>query len=245
LHFDTRHKGCVVRLDGRLCRTPVVHMGGHDNRLRPTGPVRLLATPWRAIERIAPGRLKRDAANHTGVTLHTAIASKVPHVAILTKAAGVYARRFAFDTKAIALTVLTVQDVAIAAKSAGVYPLHSAFDAMAVPHVTIEAKAAGVYARRFAFGAKVLALAVGDKPRSFQRRLLICDGHGGTSLMVVTHIASPTHTVNEIGAGYAAPRTLCDGRLGAPLMVVAHIASPTHPLNETGAQSVTPWTFDF
>jgi hypothetical protein len=71
------------------------------------------------------------------VTLHPAIAPKIPHVAVLAKAAGVYAGRFAFDTEAFALTVLAVQDVAMAAKAAGVYALHSAFDAMAVPHVAI------------------------------------------------------------------------------------------------------------
>jgi hypothetical protein len=112
-------------------------MGGHDRKLRLTGPVGLLATTCRAVERIAPRRLKRDAANYAGVTLHPAIAPKVPHVAILAKAASVDARRFAFDAKALALTVLTVQDVATAAKAAGVYALHSAFDTMAVPHVTI------------------------------------------------------------------------------------------------------------
>jgi hypothetical protein len=75
--------------------------------------------------------------------LHPALAPKVPHVAILAKAARVRARRSAFDARALALT-LTVQGVAIAAKAAGVYALHSAFDAKAlavraltIPHVTI------------------------------------------------------------------------------------------------------------
>jgi hypothetical protein len=167
--------------------------------------VRLLATTWRAIERVAPGRLKRHGANYTGATLHPAIAPKVTHVAILTKAAGVYARRFAFDAKALTLKALTVQDVTIATKAAGVEALHSAFDAMAIPHVAILTKTAGVYARRFALGAKVLPPAVGDKRRGFRHLLFICDSRRGTSLMVVTHIASPTHAVNEIGAGYAAP----------------------------------------
>jgi hypothetical protein len=135
--FDTRRKGCVLRLDGRLHRAPLVHMDRRGKNLRLTGPVGLLATTCRTIKRIAPGRLERDAANYAGVTLHPAIAPKVPHVAILAKAASVYAGRFAFDAKALALTVLSVQDVATAAKAAGVYALHSAFDAMAVPHVTI------------------------------------------------------------------------------------------------------------
>jgi hypothetical protein len=76
--------------------------------------------------------------------LHPAIAPKVPHVAILAKAAGVYPHRFAFDAKALAVTALTVREVAIAAKVAGVYALHSALDAKALPmaaltlpHVTI------------------------------------------------------------------------------------------------------------
>jgi hypothetical protein len=75
--------------------------------------------------------------------------------------------------------------------------------------------------------------------------LFICDSRSRTPLMVVAHIASPTHLVNEIGAGYATPWTLCDGRRGTFLMVVAHIASPTHTLNETGTQSAAPWTFNF
>jgi hypothetical protein len=59
----------------------------------------------------------------------------------LAKAAGVYARRSAFDAKALALTV--IQDVAIAAKAAGVYARLAAFEAkrlalaLTVPHVTI------------------------------------------------------------------------------------------------------------
>jgi hypothetical protein len=61
----------------------------------------------------------------------------------LAKAAGVYARLFAFDAKALALTVLTLENVAFVAKAARVYARLSAFDAkrpalaMTVPHVTI------------------------------------------------------------------------------------------------------------
>jgi hypothetical protein len=56
-------------------------------------------------------------------------------------AAGVHARRTAFDAKALALTV--IQDVAIAAKAAGIYARLPAFDAnrlalaLPIPHVTI------------------------------------------------------------------------------------------------------------
>jgi hypothetical protein len=138
LDFDTSRNGWVLRRNGRLYRTSLVHMGGPEQK------VRLLATTWRAIERIAPGRQKRGAANYTGAMLHPALAPKVPHVAILAKAAGVCARRFALVAKALALTLLTVQGVAIAAKAAGVYALQPAFDAKALPvtaltfpHVTI------------------------------------------------------------------------------------------------------------
>jgi hypothetical protein len=33
----------------------------------------------------------------------------------------------------------------------------------------------------------------------------LCDGRSGTSLMVVAHIASPTHTLNETGTESTAP----------------------------------------
>jgi hypothetical protein len=122
-------------------------VGGLGKRLRAAGPVRLLATTERAIERIAPDRLKRDAANCADAMLDPVMAP-FPRVAILAKAVSVYARRSAFDAKALALTVLTVQDVAIAAKAAGVYAQRIAFDAKAlaltaltpphvIPHVTI------------------------------------------------------------------------------------------------------------
>jgi hypothetical protein len=136
LDFDTSRKDWVLRGDRRLYRAPLVRMGV---RL-----VRLLATTWRAIERITPGSQKRGAANDTGAMLHPVLAPKVPHVAILTKSAGVCAERLAFDAKALALKALTVRDVAIAAKAAGVCALHSALDAKALavaaltfPHVTI------------------------------------------------------------------------------------------------------------
>jgi len=189
--------------------------------------------------------LKRVAANYTGATLNPMIAPQVPHIAILAKAPRIDARRSAFDAKALALTVLSVQDVAIATKAPRVDARRFAFEATTVPHITILAKAAGVYARRFAFDAQLLTLAAADKRGGFEHALLVFGGRGGTSLMVVAHIASPTHTVNEIGAGYAAPWTRRDGRGGAFLMEVAHIASPTHPLNETCTLSATPWTFDF
>jgi hypothetical protein len=48
-------------------------MGGLGKRLRVAG-VRLLATTERAIERIAPDRLKRDAANCADATLEPVIA---------------------------------------------------------------------------------------------------------------------------------------------------------------------------
>ncbi len=179
------------------------------------------------------------------------IAPSAPHVAIFAKAEGVYAQRSAFDAKALAL--MLIQDVAIAAKAAGVYARLAAFDtkkpALALtvphvaPHVTIYAKATGVYARRFAFNAKAPALAVTE--RGGGHDLLIFDGRSGTSLMVVAHIASPTHTPNEISIRYAALRALCSGRSGMSLMIVAHIARPTHTLNEIGTESATPWTFDF
>jgi hypothetical protein len=212
LDFDPRREGYVLGVDGRLCQTLLAHMGGPRRALRLACPVRLLTTTGRAIERIAPGRLKRDATNYTAATLHPAITPKVPHVAILAKAAGVYARRFAFGAKEPALTVLTVQVVAITTE------------------------AAGVYARRFAFDAKVPALAVADKRGGFEHPLLICNSCSGTPLMIAAHIASPTHALNEIGAGYAAPWTLCGGSSGTSLMVVAHIASPTHALNETDTE---------
>jgi len=173
------------------------------------------------------------------------IAPQVPHVAILAKAAGIYARHSAFDAKALALTVLSIQDVAIATTAPRVDARRFAFDATTVPHITILAEAAGVYAWRFAFDAQLLALAGADKRGGFEHTLPIFGDRGGTPLMVVAHIASPAHTVNEIGAGYAAPWTRRDGRGGAFLMEVAHIASPTHPLNETCTLSATPWTFDF
>jgi hypothetical protein len=75
------------------------------------------------------------------------------------------------------------------------------------PHVTIYAKAAGVYPRRFAFVAEVLALAAADNGGGFEHPLLIFDSRSGTSLMVVAHIARPTHTLNEIGAESATPWT--------------------------------------
>jgi hypothetical protein len=149
--------------------------------------------------------------------------------------------------KAPALT--EIKEVAIAAKAARVCARLSAFDAEkpalaltvphVTPHVTIYAKATGVYARRFAFDAKALALAITERA-GFERHLLIFGGRSGTSLMVVAHIASPTHTLHEIGAGYAALWTLCAGRSGTSLMVVAHIASPTHTLNEVRTESATP-----
>jgi hypothetical protein len=175
------------------------------------------------------------------------IAPSAPHVAIIAKAAGVYARRSAFDAKALALMV--IQDVAIAAKAAEVCVRLAAFDtkepALALtvphvtPHVTIYAKATGVYARRFAFDAKALAPTAIERG-GFEQHLLIFGGRCGTSLMVVAHIASPTHTSHEIGASYAALWTLCDGRSSTFLMVLAHIARPTHTLNETGTESATP-----
>jgi hypothetical protein len=124
-----------LRLDG--WRSRLVHTGGLAKKLHLAGPVRLLATTERAIKRIAADRLKRDAANCTGATLDPVIAPSVPHIAILAKTAGVYARRSAFDAKALALMVLTVQDIATAAKAAGVYARRFAFDANPVPHVTI------------------------------------------------------------------------------------------------------------
>jgi hypothetical protein len=76
--------------------------------------------------------------------LHPAMAPKGPEVAFLAKAAGVCARRPAFDARALVLTALTIQGEAIAAKATGIYALRSAFDAKAlavkaltVPHVTI------------------------------------------------------------------------------------------------------------
>ena len=136
LDFDTRRKGWVLCGERRLYRAALVHMGV---RL-----VRLLAATWRAIERITPGSQKREAANYTGAMLHPVLAPKVPHVAILAKAAGVRAQRLAFDAKALALKTLTVRDVAIAAEAAGVCALHSALDAkvlavasLTFPHVTI------------------------------------------------------------------------------------------------------------
>jgi hypothetical protein len=153
------------------------------------------------------------------------MAPSVLHVAILAKAAGVYARRSAFDAKALASKVLTVPHV--------------------TPHVTIAAKAAGVYARRFAFDAKALARAVIDKRGGFEHPLLICDSRSRPPLMVGAHIANPTQTLNEIGADYAAAWTLCDGLCGTPLMVGAHIASPTQTSNEFGDGCAAPWTFDF
>jgi hypothetical protein len=222
-------------------------MGGLRKELRLAGPVRLLATTYRAIERIAPDRLKRYTANCTGAKLHAVIAPKVTHVAILAKVAGVYAGRSAFDAKALALT--EIREVAIAAKAARVCAWLSAFDAKkpalaltvphVIPHVTIYAKATGVYARRFAYDAKALALAVTERG-GFEHHLLIFAGRGGTSLMVLAHIASPTHALNEIGAGYAALWTLCGGLGGTFLMILAHIASPTHTLNEAGTESATP-----
>jgi hypothetical protein len=74
-------------------------------RLRLAGSVRLLATRRRAIERIAPGRSKRSAAKCVGANLYPVMAPKVPHVTILAKAAGVYARLSAFDAKAPALAI--------------------------------------------------------------------------------------------------------------------------------------------
>jgi hypothetical protein len=249
--FDSRRKGCV-RLDGRLNRAPLAHMRGLRKELRLVGPVRLLATALSAIERIAPDRLKRHAANRTGAKLHPVIAPSAPHVAIFAKAEGVYAQRSAFDAKALAL--MLIQDVAIAAKAAGVYARLAAFDtkkpALALtvphvaPHVTIYAKTTGVYARCFAFDAKAPALAVTERGGG-GHHLLIFDDRSRTSLMVVAHIASPTHTPNEIGIRFAALRTLCSGRSGMFLMVVAHIASPTHTPNEIGTESATPWTFVF
>jgi hypothetical protein len=88
-------------------------MGGHGQKPRLTDPVRLPATTWRAIERIAPGSQKRDAANYTGAMLHPALAPKVAYVAIAAKAAGVSARRSAFDAKALAVKALTVPHVTI------------------------------------------------------------------------------------------------------------------------------------
>ena len=245
---DTSRMGCL-RLDGRLYRTPLARMGGCAEKLRLTDPVRLLATTRRAIERIAPDRLKRDSANRTGAKLDPVIAPAVPHVAILARAAGVYAQLSALDTNKLPLA-LTVPHVAILAKAAGVYAQLSAMDtnklllALTVSHVAILAKVACVYHRRFAFGAKALALAVVDKRGGFEHPLFICGRRRGTLLMVVPHIAGPTHTVNEIGTNSAAPWTFCDGRSGTPLMVVAHIASPTHAVDEIGTLSATPWTCD-
>jgi hypothetical protein len=153
------------------------------------------------------------------------MAPSVPHVAILAKTAGVYARHSAFDAKALASTVLTVPHV--------------------TPDVTIAAKAAGVYARRFAFDAKALASAVVDKRGGFEHPLLICDSRSRPPLMVGAHIASPAQTLNEIGADYAAAWTLYDGRCGTLLMAGAHIASPTQTFNEIGDGYAAPWTFDF
>jgi hypothetical protein len=182
LDFGTSRKGCL-RLDGRLYRTPPAHMDGHAKMLRLTDPVRHLATTRRAIERIAPDRLKRDGANCTGEMLYAVMAPIVPRVAVLTKPAGIYAEPSAFDAVALALAALTV------------------------PHVTIAAKAMGVHARRFAFDAKALAGAIVDKRGGFEYPLLICKSRSRTPLIVVPHIASPTQTLNEIGVGYATPWT--------------------------------------
>jgi hypothetical protein len=95
-------------------------MGGHAKKLRLTNPVRLLATTRRAIERIAPDRLKRDGANCTGEKLYPVMAPIVPQVAVLAKPAGVYARPSAFDAMALALAALTVPHVTMAAKAMGV-----------------------------------------------------------------------------------------------------------------------------
>jgi hypothetical protein len=148
---------------------------------------------------------------------------------------------------------MAIQDVAIAAKATGAYARLAAFDTkkpalaltvpLVTPHVAIYAKATGVYARRFAFGAKAPGLAITER-RGFGHHLRVFDGRSGTSLMVVAHIASPTHTPNEISIRYAAVRTLCSGRSGTSLMVVAHIASSAHTLNETGTEPAAPWTFD-
>jgi hypothetical protein len=138
----------------------------------------------------------------------------------------------------------TVPQVATSAKAAGVYGRCFAFDATPVRHITIYAKALGVYALRSAFDAEVSALAVVEHG-GFGHPLRIFDNCSGRSLVIVAHIASPTHTANEIGAGYAAPRTSRDGRGGTFLMVVAHVASAAHTVNETLFELATPWTFDF
>jgi hypothetical protein len=44
LDFGTRRKGCILRLDGRLYRTPFVHKRELGKKLRLPSPVRLLAT---------------------------------------------------------------------------------------------------------------------------------------------------------------------------------------------------------
>jgi hypothetical protein len=175
--------GTSLRLEGRVYRTPAAHMGGHAKKLRLTDPVRHLATTRRAIERIAPDRLKRDGANCTGEMLYPVMAPIVPRVAVLAKPAGIYAQPSAFDAMALALAALSV------------------------PHVTIAAKAMGVYARRFAFDAEALAGAFVNKRGGFEYPLLICESRSRTPLIVVAHIASPAQTLNEIGAGDATPWT--------------------------------------
>jgi len=118
-------------------------MGGLGKKLRPADPVSLLATTWRAVERIPPDRLKRDAANRTSTRLHPVMAPAVPQVATLAKAAGVYAELSAVDATALAMAVMAISFVAILATAASVDGLLSALDAnrlasaLTVAHVAI------------------------------------------------------------------------------------------------------------
>jgi hypothetical protein len=135
----------------------------------------------------------------------------VQHVAIATKAARVYARRFAFDAA-------TVPHITILAKAARVYARRFAFDAKLLA-LAVADKRGGFEHALFIFngrsGTSLMVVAhiasptrpVNEIGAGYAALWTLCDGRSGTSLVVVAHIASPTHTLNETGTESATPWT--------------------------------------
>src|SRR5262249_50579156 len=149
---------------------------------------------------------------------HPAMAPTVPHVAILAKVAGVYARPPALGTKASACAAIakckgtapTVPRVATQAKAAGICAWLSAFDAHA--RACTEADERGRFAHPLCSRSRrALPICHRRAPSIRCRRTLsICHSRSVTLLMVVAHITSPTHPVNEIGTDLVTLWALCD-----------------------------------